>query len=363
VKADNPFGAREKHQIPRRRVLLSLTALFAPGLAAQTARPTIRVRGINHVTLAVSDVTRSVDFYQGLFGMPVISRQGTATNLQIGAGPQFLGVTAAGSSPPRIDHLCLGVEDFDVERVISILTQHGVTRVVELTAGALGAVSGGPMRMRVRMRGPDAGGAKDGTPELYVGDPNGFVFQLQDARYCGGGGSLGNVCPAPERSPARGLLALRGWNHCTNNVSDPAASRKFVQDVFGLTIQAYQGPAAPVFGVGDGAEFLMFNAGAAGRGGSVSAPRAAINHLCMTVENFRPDAVIKALESYGIKPRGSAPGAPGPLVHYISMRREDRGGATEGTPELYFTDPDGLPIQLQDLSYCGGSGILGNICP
>jgi len=348
--------------VSRRSVLLSLAALVA-WLAAQTVRPTIRVRGINHVTLAVSDVKRSVDFYQGLFGMPVMSRQGIATNLQIGAGPQHLGITAAGSSPPRIDHLCLGVEDFSVERLARILAQHDVTRVVELTAGGSGALSAGPMRMRVRMRGPDAGGAREGTPEIYVSDPNGFVFQLQDPRYCGGGGPVGNVCPAPEPPPTRGLLALRGWNHCTNSVPDPALSRRFVQDVFGLGIQAYQGPTAPVFGVGDGAEFLMFTAGGGGRGGAASAPRAGINHLCMTVEPFQPDAIIKALERYGIAPRGSAPGAPGPLVHYVSMRRADRGGAPDGTPELYFTDPDGLPIQLQDVSYCGGAGVLGNVCP
>ena len=33
-----------------------------------------------------------------------------------------------------------------------------------------------------------------------------------------------------------------------------------------------------------------------------------------------------------------------------------------GTPELYFTDPDGILIQLQDVSYWGGSGYLGEVC-
>ena len=99
-----------------RRDFLKVTAagayalMTASRLPAQTAGPPMRVRGINHVTLSVSDVKRSVDFYQGLFGMPIISRQGSATNLQIGAGPQFLGVSAAGSDPPRLDHLSLGVE-------------------------------------------------------------------------------------------------------------------------------------------------------------------------------------------------------------------------------------------------------------
>lgn len=335
--------------------------MAGPRLPAQTAGPPMRVRGINHVTLSVSDVKRSVDFYQGLFGMPVISRQGSTTNLQIGAGPQFLGVSAAGSGPPRLDHLALGVEDFSVERVTRILTQHRVTRVEGAAGTGGGGSSGDPLKMRVRMRGADAGGAREGTPELYVSDPNGFVIQLQDPRYCGGAGPLGNVCPAPERPPRRGLIAVRGWSHTTNSVSDPAASRTFWRDLLGLRIQAYQGPTSPVFGWG-GVEFLVFNTGATGRGGSGTAPRASINHLCMTVENFRPETIITALETYGIKPRGDAQGAPGPLVHYISVRREDRGGAREGTSELYFTDPDGLIIQLQDVSYCGGSGVLGNVC-
>ena len=70
----------------------------------------------------------------------------------------------------------------------------------------------------------------------------------------------------------------------------------------------------------------------------------------------------RALETYGIKPRGSAPGPAGPLTSYVTMRMENRGGAPGGTPELYFTDPDGLLIQLQDVSYCGGAGYLGNVC-
>lgn len=317
----------------RRTLLLSLPALLAaPRLIAQEPGPPIYVRGINHVTLSVADVKRSVDFYQGLFGMPVISRQGTTTNLQIGAGPQFLGVSDAGAQPARFDHMCLGIGNFDVARITRILAQRGVKPTE----------------------------AREGAPGLSISDPNGFVIQLQDARYCGGGGPLGAMCAAPQPSPKRGLLAVRGWSHCTNTVADPAASRKFWQDLTGLRVQAYQGPAAPVFGIPGTVEFLMFTGGAGARGGA--APRASINHLCMTMENFRPEAVIKALESYGIKPRGNPQGTPPPLVHYISMRREDRGGAKEGTPELYFTDPDGLPIQLQDVSYCGGSGTLGNVC-
>ena len=160
--------------ISRRRLLVSLPALaLAPRAFTQSESQTIPVKGINHVTLSVSDLKRSVDFYQGLFGMPVLSRQGTTeANLQIGNGPQFLGLASARSNAPNINHVCLGVENFNIDRLKGILRRHGIT-------DGEGAE---PMRMRVRMRGPEAGGGKDGTPEFSFRDPDGIVIQLQDQR-------------------------------------------------------------------------------------------------------------------------------------------------------------------------------------
>jgi len=92
-------------------------------------------------------------------------------------------------------------------------------------------------------------------------------------------------------------------------------------------------------------------------------PRAAsINHVCMRMEGFNPDKVLKTLAEFGVTPRDSATGPVGPLKSYVSMRMENRGGAKEGTPELYFTDPDGILLQLQDVSYCGGAGVFGEVC-
>jgi hypothetical protein len=81
------------------------------------------------------------------------------------------------------------------------------------------------------------------------------------------------------------------------------------------------------------------------------------------MRNFDTDKVMKALESYGIKPREEgARGPAGPMQSYITMRMPNRGGAPEGTAELYFTDPDGILLQIQDMSYCGGAGKMGEIC-
>jgi hypothetical protein len=107
----------------------------------------------------------------------------------------------------------------------------------------------------------------------------------------------------------------------------------------------------------------MFAGGGGARGAAPAAPRpASINHVCLNMERFNVAEVQKALESVGITPREGQSGPVGPMRHYVSMRMENRGGARDGTPELYFTDPDGILVQLQDVTYCGGSGYLGNEC-
>jgi len=347
----------------RRSLLLSLPALAAARRVFAQAGAPFKVRALNHMTLSVADPKRTIDFYQGLFGMPIAARQGATTVLRIGTGPQFLAVGALPQGgTPNISHYCVTVENFNVDRILKALADHGVSKA-DASGGGL---SGGPMKVRVRMRGPENGGAKDGTPEIYVGDPDGIVVQLQDPSYCGGAGLLGELCPAPEASPKKGLLALKDLSHFTIFSTDAARANAFYKELFGTPIRSYQGPTAPTMAIGSGVEFVMFTGGGAPqRAGAPPAPPrpATINHACMNMEKFDPDAVMKALESYGIKPRGTAQGPVGPLTSYISMRMENRGGAKEGTPELYFTDPDGILMQLQDVTYCGGSGFLGSICP
>lgn len=335
-------------RMTRRELLLAIPGVglahrLARGALAAQAAP-VRVLGLNQVTLAVSDVARSVAFYQRLFGMPVQARHGSSVLLRLGDGPHFVKIAPAGASPPRIDHWGFALEDFDVERVLGRLEALGVRRA----SGGEGGLSGGPLRVRVTTR--------EGTPELYMGDPDGLVVQLQHASYCGGRGPFGAECGPVEPAPRGAPLALRGLNHLTVNVPNPDASNAFWQRTFGFDIQAYQA-ASPLLGVGPGRDFLMFIA-AGGRGAGAGAAR--VNHVSFALEGFDVQRIQSALESQGIRPRPD--GASGPLLHWVSLRMPNRGGAPEGTPELYFSDPDGLSIQLQDVAYCGGGGYLGEIC-
>ena len=355
--------ATDRERVTRRSFLGSLAAVAAVPTAATAlapragraagqstgpaGQPPIPVRSWNHMTLTVTDIGRSREFYQGLFGMTIAARQARTLILQVGDGPQFI---ALGGGRPdatsHINHFCLTVDSFDDERLVGILGEHGVapTDVPGQNAAE---------RVRVRMRGAEFGGAPEGTPELYLGDPDGVVVQLQDTTYCGGEGLLGELCSSPEPATGEGVIAVRDINHFTVFVSDQQRSIAFYQGLFGMPSARSQG-ALPLLSVGSGRQFLAL---AAGPG------PARIHHACLTMENFQHEEVMAALEGFGIQPRpDGAEGPVGPLTSYVTMRMPDRGGAPEGTPELYFTDPDGILLQLQDVRYCGGGGYLGDVC-
>jgi catechol 2,3-dioxygenase-like lactoylglutathione lyase family enzyme len=360
------------NSLGRREFLSALPALaLVPPILAQTTKPAIPVRALNYFTLSVSDMKRSIEFYQGLFGMPIQARQGSTVILRIGNGPQFIALSPAGGNAPSIvPRLGVTVENFNPDRIVSILEQHGVTKAGPDDPG----LTGGAMKVKVTRRGPENGGAREGTPELFFGDPDNIILQVQDTSYAGGAGALGNVVTV-EPSPKKGLLALSNMNHFTIGVSDANRSNAFYQEVFGAPVRSRQA-TTPAWGIGPGKMFVMFLGGGGGRGrgaapagagapaaAPVPATRGRIDHVCMNMENFKPEAVMKTLEEFGIKERQGRGGA-GAMVSYITRRMPERGGGPppEGTPELYFTDPDGLLIQLQDVKYCGGGAYLGDEC-
>ncbi len=337
----------------RRTLLKSVPALAAASrVMGQAGKPQIQVHTLSHATLTVTDPKRSTDFYQGLFGMGIQAKQGTAPSLQIGAGPEFIFISGGANSKPGINHYCMTMKGYTPDGVGKILEAHGITKA----EGAGGGMTGGTMKYKVRIRSEAQGGAKEGTPEFYFGDPDGIAVQIQDDTYCGGAGSLGEICKVPaEPAPGKGLLQVKDLSHFTLFVADAAKSLAFYQDVFAMPITAHQG-ATPLLGVGNRGQFLTIAGGGANR-----PPE--INHLCMRMENFNTERVFKALSDFGLKPReAGATGPVAPLRYYVTMRMPNRGGAKDGTAELYFTDPDGILIQLQDMSYCGGAGVMGEVC-
>jgi catechol 2,3-dioxygenase-like lactoylglutathione lyase family enzyme len=326
-----------------RRVFLSSLGVLtlAPRLfGSEPASDAIPVTAINHVMIHVTDLGRSLDWYQKLFGMSVEARQGETVILRVGNGPQFLEIASRVDAKPGIVHFGLSVDNFNPDRVVGILKAHGIAL----------AQKPAPMKARVRIGGQPIGG----TPAVYVGDPDGIVVQLQDSSCDGGTGPLKDEhSQAPKSAPAAGLLPVRDYNHVTSFVTNQRRTVGFYQKLFQMPIDTYQGPL-PILRVGTGNQSLAF-VGAPDR----QAP-AFIDHVCFAVEDFDPDRILATLADYGVTPRADERRRPAPLKSYVTMRMPDRGGAPGGTPELYFTDPDGILLQVQDVRYCCGSGYLGD---
>ncbi|MDR0779759.1 MAG: VOC family protein [Pseudomonadales bacterium] len=330
----------------RRSLLGAVPALLLGRLALAQSSSGIRLRKLHNFEIRVSDPGRSARFYQGLFGMPVQARDGERLILKIGDSNQFMAIRPRlVDEPTAITHIGYTVEDYDLARLQAALEGMGFKPIAEPDSALPGLDNA--MCTWVKRRGE--------TSALFFADERGLIVQLSDPSYCGGGGPLGANCPAPE-PVAPGLLRLQELNHFTAFVSDGAAANTFYQQAFDLKVQAYQGPNAPVTGIGDGHQFVMY----AGAGGA-RAP-ATLNHGSFNMYDFDVDKVRAKLSDYGLSPRPEGQQTTGPLMHYVSLRQPERGGAPGGTPELYFTDPDGILLQLQDVTYCGGGGYLGSEC-
>jgi catechol 2,3-dioxygenase-like lactoylglutathione lyase family enzyme len=320
--------------------------LLAPAALAQASG--IRLLGLSSFEIRVSDPERSLAFYQQLFGMPVQARNGERVCLRVGDGPAFMAVRPMrDGEAPSITHIGYAVEGFDPGQTQAALTRIGF----EIVDAPPITDAGIAYRMKtwIRQRGE--------TPELFFADDRGLIVQLSHPDYCGGAGIMGDQCGPAEPAPG-GSIRLAELNHFTVFVSDGAEANRFYQQTFGLSVQAYQGEQSPVTGIGDGRQFVMYAGG--GRGGGGAATPANIHHGSFNIHDFDLDGVRAALTRFGLDAREGA--AAGPLEHYVSLRMPNRGGAEGGTPELYFTDPDGILLQLQHLSYCGGGGYLGSEC-
>jgi catechol 2,3-dioxygenase-like lactoylglutathione lyase family enzyme len=161
----------ENGSLSRRDLLAALALLVAAPAAAdaaQAAKPVGAVKTMNHVTVFVPNVQKAVDFYQGLFAMPILTKQDAGINLSTGSGFYGIYPAPAGATTGSINHVCFGMENFDADAVLKQLTDRG-------------------LKGNIRLRGD--------TKELYFTDPDGLRVQLQDVKYIGGTGVLGDKPP------------------------------------------------------------------------------------------------------------------------------------------------------------------------
>lgn len=146
------------HRLSRRDLIASLTALVttaaAPAAAQQTVEQVAQGRTLNHASLAVTDVAAAADFYSKLLGLKVVSRPGNG-GINLGLGDGFLGLYKL-ANPGTVNHICIGVDDFDPERIAAKLKALGVNATIDRnpanrTSGGDQLYFNGPDNCRIQL--------------------------------------------------------------------------------------------------------------------------------------------------------------------------------------------------------------------
>ena len=158
---DALLDAFESRRLSRRELVASLTALVTATAVApvfpQGSAPlgqAAQGRTLNHASLAVSDVAAAADFYSKVLGVKVVSRPGNG-GINLGLGDGFLGVYKL-NNPGTVNHICIGVDDYDPERIASKLKEMGVTATIDRnpanrTSGGDQLYFNGPDNCRIQL--------------------------------------------------------------------------------------------------------------------------------------------------------------------------------------------------------------------
>ena len=144
----NLLGHYEAGQLSRRDLLVGLTALAVAPQASAQSSSALKGAEINHIAINVPDVQASRDFYRELLDLPVLDESRNSSFLGLGEG-NFLSIFRGS---PGLNHYCIGIENYEVDRVMNELTRQGLQ----------------PRRTA-------------GTDRVYFDDPDGIEVQLAAA--------------------------------------------------------------------------------------------------------------------------------------------------------------------------------------
>lgn len=133
---DELLSAYERGRMTRRQLLASLVIAGSARAAAAQAPATSPLAGrasrVQHVNLFVSNIRRSAEFYQklGLSGTPrpMYPRPGEAAYALDFTNGSFLSLiqTSDKERLGRVDHFCVGIDNFNIEKDTAALRNMGI---------------------------------------------------------------------------------------------------------------------------------------------------------------------------------------------------------------------------------------------
>ena len=116
----------EHGTLTRRDLVAGLAALVAAGgrTASAQSAPVLKATRIDHVSVQVSDLARSKDFYTKAFGLKV--RMEEANLVQLGSDDHGFLVLRKDTPAAKVDHFGISVVGFTREMVTQALKVHGM---------------------------------------------------------------------------------------------------------------------------------------------------------------------------------------------------------------------------------------------
>jgi len=124
-----------------RRELIQGMAMIAAVSRASAAAPAqasaIKGVRIDHVSIQVNDLPRSVDFYEKVFGFSVVSEDKPNEIIRLGTAGTTKTIVSLHHKKPTavVDHFAIGLESFNKDAVTRELKKFGITPDDNLDAG------------------------------------------------------------------------------------------------------------------------------------------------------------------------------------------------------------------------------------
>ena len=119
----------ERGTVSRRELIQKLTAIAAVGVGATatvSAAP-LKSGSINHSSVLVSDMARSMEFYDRVFGLKLLNEDKANKIARLGTGGKVLVSLRVEPPAGKIDHFAIGVDGFNREAVTRELQGMGLT--------------------------------------------------------------------------------------------------------------------------------------------------------------------------------------------------------------------------------------------
>lgn len=243
------------NRITRRDALLVLGAAAVPQARAETGL--LRATRVDHVALTVGDIDKAMMFYRRLFGNEVLKDSRTPRRY-LRLGPCYMAIApAAAGEAKRIDHVGIGIENFNASSLKSLLEKAGL-KVRESNVG------------------------------LFVTDPDGTSVQIwADQSWK----QLSNAAhePGPKQEA---LFHPLGMHHLAIQVNDMARATEFYRKLFGEPAAGQGNPPQPTFQAGE-TRIILYN--------PAPGKPAKIDHFSVLVDNFDAASAVKVVQALGAK--------------------------------------------------------------